>query len=140
MRVIFKDTGKIEEVSDGYGRNYLIPKGLAVLATEAELEKNVENKKKEGENEERKKNELKLTAEKLGGKLITVSKKTGEDGKLFGSVTTKEISEAINSQLGFRINKHNIILKAPIKTVGEYKIIIDLGMEARCQINLKILN
>lgn len=140
MKVIFKANGEVKDVPDGYGRNYLIPKGLAIVATDAELKRIEEKKKNESEEEKKKREKLLLTAKKLDGKLITFKKKAGDDGKLFGSVTTKEISEAIDSQLGFRIDKHNIILKEPIKTVGEYKVIIDLGGQARCQISLKILS
>lgn len=140
MKIIIKDTGEVKDVPDGYARNYLIPKGLAIVATDAELKKIEERKKNESEEEKKKREELLLTAKKLDGKLVTVSKKIGPDGKLFGSVTVKEICESISSQYGIRIDKHNIILKEPIKTAGEYKIVIDLGGQVKCQINLKILS
>lgn len=139
MKIIFRDTGEVKDVSDGYARNYLIPKGLAIIATNTELKKIEEKKKSEGEEEKKRREELELTAKKIDGKLITVSEKVGKDGKLFGSVTAKEISESINSQLGFRIDKHNIVLKDPIKKEGKYTVEINFGKGVKANIVLEVL-
>lgn len=125
MRVIFKSNSDVKDVPDGYGRNYLIPKGLAIVATGAELKKIEEKKKNESEEEKEKREELVLTVKKLDGKLITVKKKP----------TNKKISEAIVSQLGFRIDKHNIMI-----CDEENRAIIDFGMGVKCQIDLRILS
>lgn len=140
MRVILKNTGRVQDVADGYARNFLLPKGLAIIATDLELKKIDEKRKSESEEERKKREFAVLTAKKLDGKLVTVSKKTGPDGKLFGSVTAREICESISSQFGIIIDKHNIILKKPIKNIGQYEVIIDLGGLVKCQINLKILS
>lgn len=123
MKVILKNTGQVQDVSEGYARNFLLPKGLAVIATETELKKIEERKKSEIEEEGLKREESLLTVKKLDGKLITVKKKP----------TNKKISEAIASQLGFRIDKHNIIINDE-----ENQAEIDFGRGVKCQINLKI--
>ncbi len=131
MKVIFKDTGEVKDVPDGHARNYLLPKGLAIIANDFELKKIEEKKKKESEEEKKRREELELTAKKIDGKLITVKKKP----------TNKKISEAIVSQLGFRIDKHNIKKgDLSVETPNLGVCTVDFGMGAKCQINLKILS
>jgi len=98
------------------------------LATEAELKKIEENKRNESEDEKKKRDELLLSAKKIDGKLISISEKSGNDGRLFGSVTTKEIAESVNSQLAIKIDKHSLDIKEPIKLVGEYPVKVNFGM------------
>jgi large subunit ribosomal protein L9 len=138
MKVIFKDTDQVKDVPDGYARNYLIPKGLVVIATSDELQKIDEKNKKMSEEEERKRSELILAAKKVDGKEVTVSEKSGEGGKLFGSVTSKEISEAVNFQQNLRIDKHNIELVETIKSIGRYEIKLNFGMGISAKIILNV--
>ena len=110
--------GDIVNKNDGYALNYLIPKKLAVEATKAnmndlELKKKAEEKRKKEELEEAKK-----IAEQLNDKVVKVSVKAGENGKVFGSVTNKEIADALAKQTGMDIDKKKISFDAPIKMVG----------------------
>lgn len=134
MRVILTENlegvgqkGEIVNVSDGYGRNYLIPKGYAVLATEANL-KRLEHVLKE--REKKRDRLLKHSQEvkkSLEENVVTIYKKVGKDGKLFGSVTQKDISEAIKKLLNITIDKKQINLKEPIKSEGLHTVLIQLG-------------
>lgn len=127
MKVILKQdvksigkSGTLANVSDGYARNFLIPKGLAVEATAGALG---ELKSKQQANQHKLDEELALAkknAEKMNGKTVKLSAKAGQNGKLFGSVTSKEIAEGISSQYGIEIDKRKI--EAPeIKIFGTYE-------------------
>ena len=118
--------GDIVNKNDGYALNYLIPKKLAVEATKAnmndlELKKKAEEKRKKEELEEAKK-----IAEQLNDKVVKVSVKAGENGKVFGSVTNKEIADALAKQTGMDIDKKKISFDAPIKMVGRRIVKIKL--------------
>ena len=128
--------GDIRDVSEGYARNFLFPKKLAGIATDEVLLKvNLEKKeveKKEKEAEER----MRKLAGDLRNKKITIKTKS-EKGKLFGSITAKDIAREIKNA-EFEINEKNIILKEPIRTTGERKIVIDLGKNIHSEITLDI--
>lgn len=142
MRVILlKDVEKlgkkyeIKEVADGYARNYLIPKGLAKLATEEALEwlssqKEILEKKAE---EELKK--IQDLASSIDGLEVPIPVKTGEDGQLFESITVQKIWEKLN-ELGFKIKRNQLDLSEPIKELGEFpvKILFDHNLEAEIKV------
>ena len=133
MKVIFvkdlKGQGKVGEeknISDGYAKNFLIPKGYAVEATSANLndykgKKDAENFKKQQEIEKAK--ELK---EKLSDITVKITTKCGDNGKLFGSITSKELAEQIKLQSKIDIDKKKIVLPDGIKTTGTQKVEIKL--------------
>lgn len=133
MKVILladiKGVGKKDEVinsSDGYARNYLFPKKLAV---EANAENMSKLKAKNDSNAYKKyveKEEAQKIAEKLKGILLKISVKTGENGKIFGSITSKEIAENLKEQYKIEIDKKKIDLKEPIKTLGSFSVNIKL--------------
>ncbi|MCS7152020.1 MAG: 50S ribosomal protein L9 [Endomicrobia bacterium] len=118
--------GEVKEVSDGYARNFLIPKKFAVPFTEENLryveslKKNIEFKR---EREQNYINELKHTLEKTS---ITVTVSTGKDNKIYGSVTKEDIVEAIQQQIGVKIDKHSIKIDFPIKELGVHSVDIVL--------------
>ncbi len=118
--------GEIKEVSDGYARNFLLAKGLAKEATSQNL--NIA-KQQQKANENRKLLE-RLSAEEAANKLkglkVVVKEKCGENGRLFGSVTSKEISEAILKQHGIEIDKKRIVMDGPLKDLGEVKLQVKL--------------
>jgi len=131
--------GDIVNVSDGYAKNFLIPKGLAVEATKA-AENELKLKKKA--EEKRKQEELDLANElrgKIEGKAISIQVKSGENGKLFGSVTSKEIAVEVKNQLGLDIDKKKIQLDEPIKTLGNHIVTIKLHPKVIAQLTVKIL-
>ena len=145
MKVILledvKGTGKkgqIVNASDGYANNFLVPKKLAVAATNDNLNSIKLQKKAE---DKRKAEELaaaKELAEKLTNKDIKISVKTGDNGKLFGSVTNKEIAAAIEQQTGLVIDKKKIVLNDQIKMVGTRHVNIKLHPEVTAEVKVII--
>jgi large subunit ribosomal protein L9 len=118
--------GQIINAKDGYARNFLFPRKLAIEATEVNL-KNLENQKKKKEEQEKKiLEEAKVLEEELLKKTIVIKTKTGENGKLFGSITTKEISDILEKEHKILIDKKKFDLEEPIKSVGEYYVKIKL--------------
>ena len=130
--------GDIVNKNDGYALNYLIPKKLAVEATkenmnDLELKKKAEEKRKKEELEEAKK-----IAEQLNDKVVKVSVKAGENGKVFGSVTNKEIADALAKQTGMDIDKKKISFDAPIKMVGRRIVKIKLHPQVTVELAVEI--
>lgn len=145
MKLILKEdvqslgeSGDIVEVKDGYARNYLLPKDLAELATAGALknrDKNLERIKQQAEKlhqEALKRAEL---IESLGKLEIEV--KAGENGKLFGAITTRKLSELIMEKTGVEVDKRNISLNNPINMVGEYKMLIK--MTSKVSVDLPVV-
>ena len=141
MKVILnkdvKGTGKagdVVTVSDGYARNMLIPRGLATEATQS----NIRQLEKQKAIAEEKKAEEKAAAQELAEKLnkasIKMKIKAGEGGRIFGSITSKDIADAINMQLGMDIDRKKVKLDAPIKQVGQ----TDVDMRLYQDVNAKI--
>ncbi|MGM0445676.1 MAG: 50S ribosomal protein L9 [Bacillota bacterium] len=118
-------SGDVVEVADGYGRNYLIPRGYAVEATESQkkrLKHEIERAKKRKAEKTEQAQELKT---KLEAERFIFPVKAGENGKLFGSVTTKDISEAAANE-GYELDKRNISLNENIKELGVHKVPVKL--------------
>lgn len=145
MKVILlkdvKGTGKageIKEVADGYARNCLIKKGLAEEATSVKI--NSLNIKKDAQDFHKKEEikALKEQASKLNGEKITVKIKCGENGKIFGSVTSKEIAESL-AEKGFSVDKKKILLKDGIKSLGEYQVEIKFLPDVFAKIKVEVI-
>ena len=121
--------GQLVEVSEGYARNYLLPRKLAIPATtDAINTMNLKEKARRAE-EARQKAEAEATAEKLKECQVKLTAKAGNGGRLFGAVTTKEISEGLKAQYGIDIPKQKLVLEDPIKAFGSYQIKAKLGFE-----------
>ncbi|MGI6697790.1 MAG: 50S ribosomal protein L9 [Clostridiales bacterium] len=130
--------GEVVKVSDGYARNFLIPKGYAVEATEQGKKRLREQnaimqRKRQTEEENAKKR-----AEKISASSVEFEVKAGENGKLFGSITAKDISEALEKQHGIKVDKKKIVLPEPIKNIGEYKVEIKVYPEISAQLGVVI--
>ena len=120
--------GDIKRVADGYGRNFLLPKGLAVLAT-AEALKKVEAIRSEAAVQRQALNsEMSGVAEILAGKVFAFASKAGETGKLYGSITTQMIADAIQAKLDIKVDRHQIEV-SPIRMLGEHKAHIRLTVD-----------
>ncbi len=121
--------GQMVEVSDGYGRNYLLPRKLAIEATADNVNtmKMQDKAKKAREAEE--KAQAQATAEKLKSCQVKISAKAGQGGRLFGSITSKEIAEELKKQHGLDVNKSKIVQSDPIKAFGSYEVKCKLGYE-----------
>lgn len=129
--------GEIVNVSDGYGRNYLLPRGLAIEATESNIK--VLNEKKKAEEKKRKQEleEAKEMAQKLSNLSLVLKVKAGENGKLFGSITSKDVEEALKEK-GFDIDKKKISFDETVKTTGTYYVDIKLyqGVIAKVKVDV----
>lgn len=118
--------GDIVNVSDGYARNYLFPQKLAKEATSANLEIAKQQQKALEKRRLLERLSAEEAAKKLSGLRVVIKAKSGENSRLFGSVTSKEISEAILSQHGIEIEKKKIVLEDNLKELGEYKLQVKL--------------
>ncbi len=119
--------GEVKEVKDGYGKNFLIGKGFARHATEEILAQHAQDEIIVAENLEKEVNVLKKIAAELDKAEIIITKKLGQNGHLFGSVTKEEIAVALKDQHGIEIDKKHINEKTAIKTVGEHDLDFKLG-------------
>ncbi len=114
--------GQMAEVSDGYARNYLLPRKLAVLATNDAMNVMKQQEKARLAQIEREKAEAMETVEKLKNCIVKIPAKAGQGGRLFGAVTSKEISDGLKEQFGIDIEKNRIVQTEPIKNFGTYEI------------------
>lgn len=121
--------GQLVEVAEGYARNYLLPRKLAVLATaDAVNTMQLRDKAKKAE-DARLKAEAEAVSEKLKNSPVKVTARAGANGKLFGAVTSKEVSDALQSQYGIELAKQKIVMEEPIKAYGNYQLKAKLGYE-----------
>lgn len=131
--------GEIVKVNEGYGRNFILPKKLGVEATA----KNLNDLKLKKANEEKVAAKLLEEARELGAKLekasVTLSIKAGENGKAFGSVSSKEISKAVQEQLGLDIDKKKLVLADPIKTLGPHEVPVKLHRDVTAKLSVKVV-
>ena len=146
MKVIFiKDmegkakTGEVKEVKDGYARNYLIPFGIAVESTEGNIKKLEEEKKKSEARKKKKIGQATQIKENLKKVSLTIPTKAGQDDKLFGAITSEDISKAILEQANIEIDKHQILLEEPIKKLGIYKIPVRLFEEVDGEVKVWVV-
>lgn len=127
----------IVKVRDGYGRNYLIPNRLAVIANDSNRKQLAENMKQQAHKLAKQLADAKALAEKLASTVITLSAQANEDGKIFGSITTAQVSEALKAQ-GFDIDR-KIITVESVKELGEAMAVAKLHREVKAQIKLNIV-
>ena len=127
--------GDIKKVADGYGRNFLIPQGFAVLATAGAL-KQIEKVRKQAEIRRTEQNsELKGLADQIQGITVTFSAKAGETGKLYGSITTQDVATAISEQTRFEVRKQQVDMQ-PIRNLGEFTAHVRLTMDLMPEVKI----
>ena len=131
--------GEMIEVSEGYARNYLLPRNLAVKATADNLNALKLKEQAKKAQVEREKEQAKAYAKQLGSSVVKVRAKGGENGKLFGSVTSKEIAEALKEQHGITLEKNRIVLEENIKSFGSYEVKCKLGHEINGTIHVLVV-
>lgn len=131
--------GQMVEVSDGYGRNYLLPRKLAVEATAENVNTmKMQDKAKAARLAEEKAQAL-AAAEQLKGVQVKIKARAGQGGKLFGSITSKEISEELKKQFDMDVSKSKIVLSEPIKSFGAFSVKCRLGSEVSGVINVLVI-
>ena len=131
--------GQLVEVSDGYARNFLLPKKLAVAATAENINPMKQQEKARKAQEAAEKAEAEALAKQLEGVMVKIPAKAGEGGRLFGAVTAKEVSEALADQFGVNIPKARLVLDEPIKSCGGYQIRAKLGYEVSGTVNVVVV-
>ena len=131
--------GQLVDVSDGYARNFLLPKKLAVIATAENLNTMKQQVKARKAQQAAEKAEAEALSKKLEGLMVKIPAKAGEGGRLFGAVTAKEISEALSAQFGLNIAKTKLVLDEPIKACGGYQIKAKLGYEIVGTVNVMVV-
>jgi len=145
MKVILlkdiKGTGKkdqILEVSDGYGRNFLLPRKMAIEATSEALNSIEKSKQAAKHREDVKRDEAEQTARSLKGKVVVVKVRAGEAGRLYGSITTQEIADALKAQHGVELDKRKIELDEKVTSVGRTTITLKMYAGVATKMNLVI--
>jgi large subunit ribosomal protein L9 len=145
MKVILKQhvatlgkAGDTVKVADGYGRNFLIPKGLAVEANTRNIKVFEHERQRILQQAEKIHKQAEESAAKLSGVTCTIARRVGEQEKLFGSVGVKDVEEVLRSQ-GFEIDKRNILLDEPIKALGEFPVRIRLSAGVVAEIKVAVV-
>ena len=120
------EQGSIQSVSDGFARNYLIPQGMAAMATPGRV-KEAEQRLEAGQRRIHKQEEAgQVFAERLEGTRVTVVARVGEQGRLYGSITAQDIADALSAKVGQEIDRRTVLLDEPIRTVGEHRVTVHL--------------
>ena len=130
--------GQMLEVSDGYARNFMLPRKMAIEATPDAINTMRMNDKATQERIAREKAEAMATAKSLRDMTLTVTAKGGGNGRLFGSVTNQEIADALEKQSGIKLDKRKIVISDAIKNVGTYTVTCKLGYEISAPLTVKI--
>ncbi len=133
------EAGQVVQVKPGYGRNYLVPHGLAYVASAANMQRLEEEQVKEAENSRRGFLEARRRASQLEGLSLSFRERAGEDGKLFGSVTVADIVEKANAgSLDFELDKKAVHLEDPIKALGVTKVLLRLHPDVELEIEVDV--
>ena len=131
--------GQIVNVSDGYARNMLLPKKLGLEATPKNLNDLKLQKAHEDKVAQENLEAAQALAKELEGKEVKIAVKTGEGGRIFGSVSSKEVSEAVREQLGKEIDKKKLLMEGPIKTLGVTQVAVKLHAQVTAQIQVHVV-
>lgn len=131
--------GDVKSVADGYGRNYLIPQNLAVLATPGALRQADTIRKAAEKHRAREKSDAEAIVSQLAGLKLMFERRAGETGKLYGSVTAGDIAEAIEAKTGIALDKRKVALPEPIRNLGEQDVIIKLMIDVATSIKVEVL-
>ncbi|MFM7327595.1 MAG: 50S ribosomal protein L9 [Bacteroidota bacterium] len=126
------------KVKPGYGRNYLIPNGFALMATESNKKMLAENTRQAAHKAAKVKQDADTLAEKIGDLTVEIGTKAGESGKIFGAVTGIQVSEALKAK-GFDVDRKRVSFKTQPKELGDYIAILDLHKEVKHEIKVKVV-
>lgn len=130
--------GDVVNVADGYGRNFLLPRGLAVPATAGNIKQVDIEKETQRQKRERELQEAQEIAARIQGQKLHIATKVGESGKLFGSITSQEIAERLKRQYKVEIDKRKIELEEPIKSVGKHPVKIKIHPKVQVEITVQV--
>lgn len=130
--------GEVLDVKDGYGRNFLIPRGMAVVATASNIRRYEEESNQQALKLEQIRKDAEALANRLNTVRLTFEKLVGEEGRIFGSVTTSDIAEALNSQ-GYDLDRRKISLSEDIRAVGEYTATVRIDSEFSAGVTVEVI-
>ena len=146
MKVILADDvatlghkGDVVEVKDGYARNFLVPKGLAMVASKGALRQAEDMQRARAERNRKEKEEAASRVAKLGASPVYISARAGEEGRLFGSVTKSDIARAIEDQLEEVVDRHDIRLEEPIRSLGSFEVEVPLHEEVNALVTVEVI-
>ena len=146
MKVILADDvdklgrkGDVVSVADGYARNYLVPKGLALFASKGALRQAEQMRRAREEQERRIKEEAAARVGRLGASPVYISARAGEGGRLFGSVTKADVARAVEEQLGEAVDRHLVRLDDPIRELGTHQVDIHLHEEVNAMVTVEVI-
>ncbi|TMF00632.1 MAG: 50S ribosomal protein L9 [Chloroflexi bacterium] len=128
--------GDIKEVADGYGRNYLLPRKLAVIAGRGVEAEGKRLREAVAKRETKDRTEAQALADEIGNKTVVVRLKMGSEDKAFGSITNQDVAAALKAQHRVDIDRHKIDIKEPIKTLGEHQVPLRLHRDVTAHVNL----
>ncbi len=132
------DAGSVQTVSNGYARNYLIPKGLAVVATDGELKVAAHNLAVKERKVARQEDLLRSLADKIDGQRLTFTARAGEQGRLYGSITASDVATALAAQISEEIDRRRVVLDEPLRSIGEHTVTVHLVGRLRPQVTVVI--
>ena len=146
MKVILADDvgnlgrkGDVVTVADGYARNFLVPKGLALVANKGGLRQADQMRRAREEQERKRKETAAAKVARLGAQPVYISARAGEGGRLFGSVTSSDIARAVEEQLGEEIDRHGIRLEEPIRSLGTHTVEVHLHEEVNALVTVEVI-
>ena len=128
----------VVKVKPGYGRNFLIPNGVAIIANDSNKRLMAENTRQAAHKAEKLKTAAEALAAKIGGLTLEIGTKAGESGRIFGAITSTQIADALKAK-GFDIDRKKILLKETPKELGTYKVNLDLHKEVKHEISVKVI-
>ena len=147
MKVILSDDveklgrkGDVVTVADGYARNFLVPKGLAMIASKGSLKQAEMMQKARAEKDQRDKEIAAAKVATLASTPVYISARAGEEGRLFGSVTKSDVARAVEDQLEEVIDRHNIRLDDPIRTLGTHQVEVHLHPEVNALVTVEVIS
>ncbi len=133
------DMHTIATVKDGYGRNYLIPQGLAIIANDTNRRRLNELKRIEDAKEAKKLSFYQEIADKIGTQILKIGAKAGTSGKIFGSVTNVQLAMALNEQFEVEVDRRKIVIPDEVKELGTYKAVLNLHKEVQPEIKFEVV-
>jgi large subunit ribosomal protein L9 len=132
------EKGSVKNVADGYARNYLIPKGMAVIATPGELKVVASNEAVKQRKVQRQEQELQGLADRISGQKVEFEARAGSNGRLFGSITNGDIAEKLSAAVGTEIDRRKIVIDEPIRTIGDHPVTVNLIGKLRPQVTVVV--
>jgi len=132
--------GDLLEVADGYARNYLVPRGLAIRATKGVVKQAEGMRRARLVRDQRERQGAQATAQQLTTRRVTITARAGEGGRLFGSVTATDVADAVSSQLGIELDRRKLHLDEPIKSLGVHELAVRLHPDVEATVTLDVVS